>query len=137
MSEVTIVLLPIVTAMLSAWLAYYFAVRARLSESSVRFKEEKYARLLLKLQGFVGVTKSGALKREFFEEEYQSWLYASDEVVTALNELVRLVKDSKGQAPDLDAGHRAVGNVVLAMRRDLLSKTRLDYRSFQYTDVVE
>lgn len=35
-----------------------------------------YAKLLIKLQGFVGVTSSGQLKREFFEEQYQSWLYA-------------------------------------------------------------
>jgi signal recognition particle GTPase len=103
----------------------------------VRFKEEKYAKLLVKLQGFVGTTTSAKLKREFFEEQYQSWLYASDEVVTAMNDLVRLVVEGRGAAPDAEAGRQAVGNVVLAMRRDLLRTTKLGYDSFRYTDVLE
>ncbi len=102
----------------------------------VRFKEEKYAKLLLKLQGFIGTTTSGALKREFFDEQYQSWLYASDGVVTAINVLVTLVIESRGKDPDSETGRRAVGNIVLAMRRDLLGGTSLDYRSFRYTNVV-
>jgi hypothetical protein len=55
-----------------------FTSRTKREESIIRFKDEKYAKLLVKLQGFVGTTTSGQLKREFFEEQYQSWLYASD-----------------------------------------------------------
>jgi hypothetical protein len=75
------------------------------------------------------------LKKEFFEEQYQSWLYASDEVVESLNVMVRLVIKSQGSTPEVEAGRKAVGEIVLAMRRDLLRKTTLDYRAFQYTDV--
>jgi len=120
-----------------ALLAFVFTSRARRDESILRFKEEKYAKLLIKLQGFVGVTTSGQLKREFFEEQYQSWLYASDEVVQSVNALVSLVIEAKGSMPDPEAGRRAVGNVVLAMRRDLLGGTRLDYSAFRYTDVYD
>jgi len=77
------------------------------------------------------------LKREFFEEQYQSWLYASDEVVESLNAMVRLVIEGRGSAPDPEAGRKAVGEIVLAMRRDLLHKTALDYTAFRYTDVWE
>ena len=81
-------------------------------------------------------TNSGEeAKREFFQEQYQSWLYSSDEVVEAINRMVRLVIESRGKAPDPEAGRRAVGEIVLAMRRDLLGKTKLDYTAFQYTDV--
>jgi len=89
------------------------------------------------MQGFVGATTSGQLKKEFFEEQYQSWLYCSDEVVETINRMVRLVIESRGQAPDRDAGHRAIGEIVLAMRRDLLRTTKLGYTAFQYTDVHE
>ena len=34
-------------------------------------------------------------------------------------------------------GRKVVGEVVLAMRRDLLQKTNLDYTAFRYTDVHE
>jgi hypothetical protein len=136
MRDLLIAVVPLAAAALSAWLGYCYAVRAKRSESMVRFKEEKYAKLLLKLQGFIGTTTSGALKREFFDEQYQSWLYASDGVVTAINVLVTLVIESRGKDPDSETGRRAVGNIVLAMRRDLLGGTSLDYRSFRYTNVV-
>ena len=73
------------------FLAFLFTSRAKRDEAALRFKEEKYAKLLIKLQGFVGSTTSAQLKREFFEEQYQSWLYASDEVVKSINDLIRLV----------------------------------------------
>lgn len=130
-------LVPLLSAALGAFLAFYFTSRAKRDESIVRFKEEKYAKLLVKLQGFVGVTSSSELKQEFFEEQYQSWLYASDEVVEAINGLVQLVITSHGTAPDPEAGRKAIGDIVLAMRRDLLKSTKLSYNSFRYTDVHE
>ena len=114
-----------------------FTARAKRDESIVRFKEEKYAKLLVKLQGFVGTTASSQLKREFFEEQYQSWLYASDEVVKAMNCLVNLVIASGGGPTEPEAGRKAIGEIALAMRRDLLKKTTLSYDSFRYTSVHE
>jgi len=137
MKELLIALVPLISAAVGALLGYLFSSRAKRDESIIRFKEEKYAKLLVKLQGFVGATTSGQLKREFFEEQYQAWLYASDEVVESLNALVRLVIEGQGSPPDRKAGREAVGNIVLAMRRDLLRKTGLDYNAFQYTDVLD
>jgi hypothetical protein len=77
------------------------------------------------------------LKKEFFQEQYQSWLYASDEVVLALNAMVQLVIQGRGSSPDPEAGRKAVGEIVLAMRRDLLRHTSLDYTAFRYTDVYD
>ena len=128
-------ILSLASVAVAALLAYLFTSRSKREESITRFKEEKYAKLLIKLQGFVGSTASTQLKREFFEEQYQSWLYASDDVVNSLNAMVRLVIDNKGAQPDPEAGRRAVGEIVLAMRRDLLHKTALDYTSFRHTDV--
>ncbi len=120
MKEWFIALVPIVSAAVGAFFVYIFSSRAKRDESIARFKEEKYARLLVKLQGFVGSTTSGQLKREFFEEQYQSWLYASDDVVVALNRMVHLVIEGRGNEPNREAGRKAVGEIVLAMRRDLL-----------------
>lgn len=128
---------PILTAILASYLTYYFNNRAKKEESIIRFKEEKYAKLLIKLQGFLGSSASAQTKREFFEEQYQSWLYCSDEVVIAINDLIDLVKTSNGKPPDPEAGRKAIGNIVLVMRKDLLGKTNLDYLAFQYTSVNE
>ena len=135
MKEWLIALVPLASAALGALLAFLFTARAKRDESITRFKEEKYTRLLVKLQGFVGTTASAQLKRDFFEEQYQSWLYASDEVVESINRLIQLVIEGQGKAPDPVAGRKAVGEVVLAMRRDLLKRTKLLHSAFRYTDV--
>jgi hypothetical protein len=135
--EWIIALVPLVSAAAGAFLAYKFTSRVKRDETITRFKEEKYAKLLVKLQGFVGSTSSAQLKREFFEEQYQCWLYASDDVIECLNKMVRLIIDNRGAPPDPETGRRVVGEIVLAMRRDLLRKSRLDYASFQYVDVYE
>lgn len=66
----------------------------------------------------------------------RSWTYSSDEVIKALNHLVELVKINEGQKPNIEEGQKAIGNIVLAMRKDLLGKTTLSFKDFQYTDVV-
>ncbi|MEO5797176.1 MAG: hypothetical protein ABIP34_20295 [Rhodoferax sp.] len=136
MKEWLVPLVPLLTAVLGAFLAFLFTSRAKRDESILRFKEEKYSKLLIKLQGFVGSTTSAQLKRDFFEEQYQSWLYASDEVVESINSLIELVISNKGAAPEAETGRKAVGEIVLAMRRDLLKTTALTHKAFRYTDVI-
>ena len=131
------ILIPILTAIAGSYLTFYFTSRSKKEEAIIRFKEEKYANLLIKMQGFIGKTTSGKSKKEFFEEQYQSWLYCSDDVVEAINNMVHLVINSHGKPPNPEEGRRAVGNIVLAMRKDLLGKTKLDYTAFQYTDVID
>ncbi|MEJ7663992.1 MAG: hypothetical protein WKG07_32905 [Hymenobacter sp.] len=95
--SVFIVLLPVATAIISGYVSYYFALRSKKSEAILKFKEEKYSNLIIALQGFMGITSSSDRKRVFFEEQYKSWLYSSDEVVEAVNKLVVLVQEGHGQ----------------------------------------
>ncbi len=125
------------TAVLGSYLTYYFTIKSKKSEAILKFKEEKYSNLLILLQGFVGRTSSGETKRKFFEEQYKSWLYCSDGVVKALNKMVQLVIDSRGEEPDHEKGKKAVGNIVLEMHKDLLGRTELTAEDFRYTDVIE
>jgi len=136
-SLLTILLLPILTAVIGSYLTYYFTNKSKKSEAILRFKEEKYSNLLILLQGFVGKTTSGETKRKFFEEQYKSWLYSSDEVVQAINEMVKLIIESRGKEPEPEKGRKAVGEIALKMRKDLLGKTKLGFKDFQYTDVID
>jgi hypothetical protein len=129
-------ILPILTAIAGSYLTYFFASRSKREEAILKYKEEKYANLLVLLQGFVGSTSTSETKRKFFEEQYRSWIYSSDEVVKAINEMVNLVMDSKGKDPNPEIGRKVVGNIVLAMRKDLNSKSNLNYTDFRYTDVI-
>lgn len=128
-------LLPIFTALIGSYLTYFFAIRSKREEAILKYKEEKYANLLVLFQGFVGSTATNETKRKFFEEQYRSWIYSSDEVVLAINKMIKLVIDAQGKDPDPEEGRKAVGNIVLAMRKDLKGKTNLTYKDFAYTDV--
>ena len=126
-----------IAGLISSYLTYYFTIQSKRKESILKFKEEKYSNLLIHLQGFVGNTTSAETKRKFFEEQYKSWLYCSDDVVKAVNRMIRLVIESRGMQTNPEEGRKAIGEIVIAMRRDLLGKTKLDFHDFRYTDVIE
>ncbi|MCD4825316.1 MAG: hypothetical protein K8S55_11990 [Phycisphaerae bacterium] len=128
---------PLIAGLIGSYLTYYFTVKSKKKELILKFKEEKYTNLLILLQGFIGRTISAETKKKFFEEQYKSWLYSSDEVVKAINEMVRLFSESRGEKPDQKAGIKVVGNIVLAIRKDLLGETKLAFNDFVYTDVIE
>ncbi len=130
-------LLPIITAIIGSYLTFYFTNRSKRNEAILKYKEEKYSKLLIKLQGFVGITANNKTKREFFEEQYQSWLYCSDDVVIAINRMVDIIMIEKGNIPNPEEGRKAIGNIVLAMRKDLLGKTSLEYKDFRYINVID
>lgn len=134
--DILLIILPIVTAALGSFLTYFFAVRTKQKEAMMKFKEEKYANLIIALQGFIGSTVSPETKVKFFEEQYKSWLYSSDEVVEAINELIRLLIEERGKSPDPVRGRQVIGNIILEMRKDLLGKTKLTNKDFRYTDVI-
>ncbi len=129
-------LLPVFTLIIGSALTYYYGVMSKRGEAALKYKEEQYSKLLVKLQGFVGHTANAKTKREFFEEQYKSWLYCSDDVIEAINEMVNLVKENRGMEPDPVKGQKVVGNIVVAMRKDLYGKTKLGHESFTYTDVI-
>src|SRR3989339_1586951 len=136
-NSLIIFLLPILTAIIGSYLTYYFTNKSKRNEAILKFKEEKYSNLLILLQGFVGKTTSGEIKKRFFEEQYKSWLYSSDGVVKAINEMVQIVINARGKEPEQEKGKKAVGNIVLEMRKDLSGKTNLKSEDFRYTDVIE
>ncbi len=51
--------------------------------------------------------------------------------------MVQLIIDSRGKEPEPEKGKKAVGNIVLEMRKDLLGKTKLTSENFRYTDVID
>jgi hypothetical protein len=134
-TNILLIVLPILTAILSSYLTYYFAIKSKRTEAMIKFKEEKYTNLIITLQGFIGSTVSTDIKKKFFEEQYKSWLYSSDEVVIAVNELIQLLIEERDKDPNPEKGRKIIGNIILQMRKDLIGKTKLTFKDFRYTDV--
>jgi hypothetical protein len=129
------IIIPFLSAVFGGYITFYFASKSKKEEAIVKFREEKYSNLLILLKGFVGETANSETKLKFFEEQYKSWIYSSDEVVIAINNLVQLIIDQDGKTPNVEKGREAIGNIVLAMRKDLLKNTLLTDKDFRYTDV--
>ena len=129
--DILIIVLPII----SSYITYYLTQRSKKNEAILKFKEEKYANLLILLQGFVGLTAKPDTKRSFFNEQYKSWLYSSDDVVKAINGMVNQVLIT--QVDKKRADEDAIGKIVLAMRKDMLGKTKLSPKDFKYTNVLD
>lgn len=134
--DILLLISPVVSAWLGALFTYYFAIKTRKSENIIKFKEEKYSNLIIALQGFIWNTTSYELKKNFFEEQYKSWLYASDEVTISINELINFIIEQNWRKPDPEKWRSMIWNIILKMRKDLLwSKwTKLWNRDFRYTD---
>lgn len=100
--DILTLVLPFVSGIgiISAVVTYFLTLSAKKNENILKFKEEKYANLLIHLQGFVGGTTSGQLKKKFFEEQYKSWLYASDGVTTSINDMVKFLISENGKTPN-------------------------------------
>ncbi|MCG9969991.1 hypothetical protein L9W92_18555 [Pelotomaculum terephthalicicum JT] len=88
--DVLLIVVPILSGIFGSYLTYYFTVKSKRNEAIFKFKEEKYTKLLILLKGFVGNTTSAELKRQFFDEQYKSWIYCSDEVVKSINDMIKL-----------------------------------------------
>lgn len=129
--EIKDILLLVVPA-LSAFITYVLTKRAKRDEAIFKYKEEKYGNLILLIQGFLdkGEKNTPEIKNRFFEEQYKSWLYSSDDVVIAINQLVYKLKTEKGLI-DTDV----IGEIIVAMRKDMLKNTKLKPSDFQYTIV--
>jgi len=134
---ILLILLPILSAIISSYITYHFAIKTKQKEAMLKFKEEKYANLLILLQGFVGKTASSDNKKLFLEEFYKSWIYCSDNVIKSINKMLNLIMQSKGQPPNHNKGKEIIGTIVLEMRKDLLGKTKLNSNNFAYIDVIE
>ncbi len=123
------------SAITGGYITFYFSSKSKKDDAIIKFREEKYSNLLILLKGFVGDTANSETKRQFFDEQYRSWIYSSDEVVLAINNLVDLIKENETKDPNVEEGRKAIGNIVLAMRKDLLKKTNLNHKDFIYTNV--
>jgi hypothetical protein len=134
-SVLTGLALAVGTALATSILTYHFTNKATKAAAVIKFREEKYAKLLILLEGFVGETASAETKRAFSKEQPESWLYCSDEVTKAINHMIELVARHKGKVVVKDED--PVGNIVMAMRKDLLGKTRLTPSDFRYIDVID
>ena len=133
---VTGIMIPLISLFVGSAITYKSQTLQLRYQRSMAFKEERYMNLLSLLQGFVGNTTSVETKRKFFDEYYRSWVYASDNVIKAIEKMLyRVIEDDGNNNIPPGQGRKLIGEIVVSMREDLAIKSDLDYSHFQYIDV--
>ena len=115
-SDLFKITVPLIAAVI-AWLGN--ERRKRALEEYIR-KEEHYKKLLASLRGFYTSTQDRDVKQAFLEQLNQCWLYCPDKVIEAAYAFLGTV--AVGAQSDDAAKERACGTLVVAIRKDLLSR---------------
>jgi Pyruvate/2-oxoacid:ferredoxin oxidoreductase delta subunit len=102
-------------------------------------KEEHYSELLRAIRGFYVETHDQKLKDEFLEQLKQCWLYCPDEVISSAYAFLNSVHAQKVSTDDIK--ERSLGDFIIAIRRDLLSrkitrKTKLTANDYQHLRIT-
>ena len=121
--------------LLGAVAAWFLNERRRRAWEEYLRKEERYRELLRTLTGFYDYAADSKIRGQFFEEYKRCFLYCGDEVIKAANLAMEGMVEGT-QLPNSDRLQR-IGDLVLAIRRDLLrrtltSKTSLTHEDFKH-----
>ena len=120
------VLIPIiggVLALIGGFVTWYLNERSKRVYEEYKRKEEKYSELIRSLRGFYVDSSSKELTTEFLNQLNLCWMYCPDEVIhKAYNFLFMVHTDQKHSDEDRE---KAVGEFILAIRKDLISRKPL------------
>lgn len=124
---------------LIAVMAWSLNENAKLEWAQYTRKEESYKRLLESSRGFYSSTNNAQLRQNFLDELNQCWLYAPDEVIKKGYSFLDTVH--KGSGKTEEEQQRAMGEFVVAIRIDLLSreiikKTTLSPKDFRHLKAI-
>ncbi|MDE3224123.1 MAG: hypothetical protein KGO52_05060 [Nitrospirota bacterium] len=111
---------------LGAIFAWFFNEWRKLRWEQYLRKEEKYKELVRCVRGFYeGEQNALDLRNEFINQLNQSWLYCPDDVIRKAYAFLSSVHTGNVQ-PD-DVRERALGELMVAIRQDLLSRRLVRY----------
>ena len=112
--------------------AWYLNELAKRKWEEYGRKEERYKELLRTLKGFYVTTLDSKLKEEFIHQVNLCWLYTPDEVIQKAYAFLDTVHTS-ANVQDKDK-ENAVGALVVAIRKDLLSRKMVRKTKLQASD---
>lgn len=133
-------LVPIVTAIVAAVGGYFlreFDKRREREAEEYRRKEERYVNFINYLRGFTVSAPDTKLKEMFLNELNLAWLYCPDDVVKKANGFIFLVHTDRSldeRLPSDQEKEEALGELLLAIRKDLLSRKLVRQTALKASD---
>ncbi len=138
--NVLIVLIPVITLGVGL-LTWCLNERSKRVYEEYKRREERYSKLIISLKGFyVSLSDKELekkLKTEFLVQVRLCWMYCPDEVIHKANSFLFMVEADIGRKYTDKERDKAVGELILAIRKDLISrkplkKTKLRPEDFKH-----
>jgi len=127
-------LLGAVLTLLGAVVAWLMNERQKRKDEQYQRKEANYKALIQSLKGFyVGANDAGPQRDEFIKQLNLAWLYCPDAVIKSGYKFLETVSTGK-QCTDAEK-ERALGEFVLSLRADLLSRKMVDKTTLTANDL--
>lgn len=124
----------IVAPVILAILVWYLNERVKQKWEEYERKEERYKELLRTLQGFYVTTPDSKLKGEFLHQLNLCWLYTPDEVIQKAYEFIDTVHTGANANAKGKDRNDAAGALIVAIRKDLLSRKTVKKTKLQVSD---
>jgi len=122
----------IVITLVTGFVTLFLNEHSKRIEEEYKRKEERYVELIKTLRGFYADSFDQALRESFLQQLNLCWLYCPDEVIQKAYKFLALVPTDQKQ---LDAEkEKAVGEFVLAIRKDLLHRKPVRRTTLQPED---
>jgi len=130
----------ILTPVVIAIMAWSWNESAKRDWAQYSRKEESYRNLLDSSRGFRASTLDKKLRQEFLDELNKCWLYAPDDVIKKGYVFLDAMK--KGSGKTKEEREQAMGEFVVAIRNDLLSRaivkdSKLSSNDFRIFKVID
>lgn len=110
----------VVIGLIAGFITLFLNERSKRSEEEYKRKEERYVELINALRGFYVDSQNKELKESFLRQLNLCWLYCPDDVIQKAYRFLSAVHT--GQKPSDGEKERAVGELILAIRNDLLNR---------------
>ena len=102
---------------------WWFNERSKRIYEEYKRKEEKYSEMVRSLRGFYVGLFNEALRNEFLNQLNLCWMYCPDQVVRKAYDFLLTVHTDRHCSDD--EKEKAVGELILAIRKDLISRIPL------------
>lgn len=127
MEQTTInILIPVIGVVLTligGFVTWYLNERSKRTYEEYKRKEERYSELIRSLRGFYVDSFSKELREEFLNQLNLCWMYCPDEVIHKAYKFLFMVHTGKKYQDD--EKEKAVGEFILAIRKDLINRKPL------------
>jgi len=122
----------IVVTVIAGLITWYLNQQSKLSYENYVRREQRFVALVSCIHGFGEQTDNKEMRDKFIKELDISWLYCSDEVILRAYKFLESVM--KGSNVTEEQQQKAMGELMLAIRKDLIENKKLNKTNLKPSD---